>query len=198
VRLDLANSSRLSVIVIVTTLSVSAPAPFLLVKERLVVCGVLDIVRKVDQELCKATLSGCIVAEDRGKGCVTERLGKTLPKSLTSTGIVAESRNISRAQSCEVGVILPQEAPNNMLKEADGLLFDKLIDHVAQNCANCVEALVCLTDVGQADVIKQYFLNDEDGNGLAEFGTRLHNAKAEGDDLGGEEEVDHFGRVILN
>ena len=41
-----------------------------------------------------------------------------------------------------------------MLEQSHSLLFDKLIDHVAKHRTDCVEALVRLTDVCQADVIE--------------------------------------------
>ena len=52
-----------------------------------------------------------------------------------------------------------------MLEKTDGLLLDKLIDHVAKHCAHCIEALVCLTDIGKADVVEQDLLHNEDSRG---------------------------------
>lgn len=85
-----------------------------------------------------------------------------------------------------------------MLEKTDGLLLDKLIDHVAEHCAHCIEALVCLTDIGKADVVEQDLLHNEDSNSLTKLRACLHNTKAERDDLGCEEKVDHLGGVVLD
>ena len=85
-----------------------------------------------------------------------------------------------------------------MLKKSHRLLVDQLSDHVAENCANSVEALVSLTNVLQAHVVKQYLLDDEDGDGFAELRASLHNTEAKRDDLRGKEKVDDLGRVVLD
>ena len=93
---------------------------------------------------------------------------------------------------------LPKEAPNDMLQQTDSLLLDELVDHVAQNGADGVKALIGLADVRQANVVKQDLLHNEDRDGLAELGAGLHDTKTERNDLRGEEEVDDLGRVILD
>ena len=50
----------------------------------------IAVVRQVDKELCQAALGGCIVAEDVGKGVVTERLRQTLAQGLAGTRIVTK------------------------------------------------------------------------------------------------------------
>ena len=85
-----------------------------------------------------------------------------------------------------------------MLEKSHGLLVDQLSYHIAKDCADSVESLVSLTDVLQAHVVKQYLLDDEDGNGFAELGSSLHDTEAQRDDLRGEEEVDDLGGVILD
>jgi hypothetical protein len=40
-----------------------------------------------------------------------------------------------------------------VLEQADGLLFHKLVDHVAKYGAHSIKALVGLTYVGKTDVI---------------------------------------------
>lgn len=40
-------------------------------------------------------------------------------------------------------------------------------------------------------------MDDENRDGLAELGTCFHDPEAEGDDFGGEEEVDYVGIVVL-
>jgi hypothetical protein len=85
-----------------------------------------------------------------------------------------------------------------MLEQSDGLLLDELVDHVAEDSADGVEALVRLADVGQTDIVQEDLLDDEDGNGLGKLGSGFHNAQAQRDDLGCEEEVDDFARVVLD
>lgn len=85
-----------------------------------------------------------------------------------------------------------------MLQQAHGLLLDKLVDHVAEHCTHGVKPLVRLADVRQAHVIQQYLLYDEYRDCLAKFRTSLHNAKAQRDDLGREEEVDNIRGVVFD
>lgn len=56
-----------------------------------------------------------------------------------------------------------------MLQETDSLLLYELIDHVAKNSANCVEALVRLANVRKTNVVEQNLLDNEDSDRLAEF-----------------------------
>ena len=85
-----------------------------------------------------------------------------------------------------------------MLEKSHGLLVDQLSYHIAKDCADSVESLVSLTDVLQAHGVKQYLLDDEDGYRLAKFRACLHYPQTQWDDFGGQEKVDHFGRIILD
>jgi hypothetical protein len=85
-----------------------------------------------------------------------------------------------------------------MLQQADSLLFHELVDHVAKDGTDSVEAFVGLANVRQANVIKQNLLDNEDCDSLAELRASLHDTKAERDDLGCQEEVDDLGGVILD
>lgn len=85
-----------------------------------------------------------------------------------------------------------------MLEEANCLLLDKLIDHVAQDGAHGVKALVRLADICQAGVVQQDLLHDEDSDGLAELGARLHDAQAQRYYLGRQQEVDDIVRIVLD
>ena len=85
-----------------------------------------------------------------------------------------------------------------MLKEANCLLLNQLSDHIAEDCANGVEPLIGCANVRQANVIEKDLLDDENRNGFAQFRTGLHDAKAEGNDLRGEQEIDHVRGVILH
>ena len=53
--------------------------------------GLDDVVGEIDEKLGEAPLGGSVVTEDRGEGGVAKRLGQTLAKSLTRSGVVAES-----------------------------------------------------------------------------------------------------------
>lgn len=85
-----------------------------------------------------------------------------------------------------------------MLEQSDSLLLDELINHVAQHGADGVEALISLADVLQAQIVEQNLLDDENGDGLAEFAARLHDAQAEWDDFCCQQEVDDFTAVVLD
>ena len=85
-----------------------------------------------------------------------------------------------------------------MLKESGRLLLDQLRNHVAEDSADGVEPLVCRADVVETVVVEQYLLHDEDGHRLAQLRARLHDAKAQRDDLGGQQKVDDLGRVVLD
>lgn len=85
-----------------------------------------------------------------------------------------------------------------MFQKPHSLLLDELSYHVAQNSTNRIETLVGSADVVQAQVIQEYFLDNEYGNGLAQFRASLHNSKAKWNNLGCKEEVDHIRRIVLD
>lgn len=85
---------------------------------------------------------------------------------------------------------LPQEAAHHVLEQSYRLSLNKANYHVAENGANCVEALVSGTDVAQPGIIQQDLLNNEDGHRLGELAAGLHDTETEGDDLGCQEEGD--------
>jgi hypothetical protein len=85
-----------------------------------------------------------------------------------------------------------------MLQQPYCLLVHELSNHITQDGTHSIKALICLTNILQAHVIQQDLLNDEYRNGLAELGAGLHDAEAERNDLGCEEEVDHFRAVVLD
>lgn len=170
---------------------------------------VLDhIVGEVDQKLSEAPLSCCIIAENGRKCGVAERLGETLSQCFTGAGIVTEpverlllaylyrTRPLWISKSGKLYV--PEEASDDMLEQASGLGFDQLSHHVAENCTDRVESLIGGANVVETVIVKQNLLHDKDSHGLAKFGACLHDAQAKRDDLGGEEEVNHLGRVVLD
>ena len=85
-----------------------------------------------------------------------------------------------------------------MLEKADSLLLHKLVHHVTENRANGIESLVSLADVGEANVIQEDLLDNEDGNRLAQLRSGLHDTEAERDDFGGEKKIDDLGGVIFD
>lgn len=93
---------------------------------------------------------------------------------------------------------LPKKATDNVLEQADSLLLDELVHHVAKHSAHGIEALISLADVGKAGVVQQDLLDDEYRDSLAEFGASLHDAQAERYDLGGKKEVDNLRRVVFD
>lgn len=56
-----------------------------------------------------------------------------------------------------------------MLEQSDRSGVLNGIDHVAEDCADGIESLVGLADVGQADVVEEDLLDNENGNGLAQL-----------------------------
>lgn len=94
-------------------------------------------------------------------------------------------------------VAQPQVAPYNVLQKPHRLTLDQLAHHVAQHRSDRVEPLIGLTDVGQSELVEQDLLDDEDGDRFGQLRARLHDAKAEGDDLGRQEEVDDGGVIVL-
>lgn len=85
-----------------------------------------------------------------------------------------------------------------MLEETDSLLLDQLGDHIAENGADGIEALVRRADIAQTDVVKEYLLDDENRDRLAQLGAGLHDAEAKRDDLSGEKEIDYVRGVVLH
>lgn len=146
------------------------------------IARVNDSIREVDEELGEAALGGRIVSQHGRKGGIAERLRKALAKGFPCSSVITQS----------------QEAAHNVLQEAGRLLLHKLGNHVGEHSANGIESLVGRADVVESAVVEQNLLNNEDGNGLTQFGSSLHDSEAQGDDFGGQQEVDDLGRVILD
>jgi len=90
------------------------------------------------------------VASRRGSGRHCRRASRARALSLS----LFLSVRIQQSRHCQPGQNLPQEAPNNMLKEPGRLLLDKLCNHVAQYRSDGIEALVCGADVVETIVVK--------------------------------------------
>ena len=52
-----------------------------------------------------------------------------------------------------------------------------------QNQSNMREALVCLADVLQAEIIQQYLLDDEGGDSFGQIAARFHDAQTKRNDF---------------
>ena len=63
--------------------------------ELLIVRGIYDIVREVDQELSETALGGRIITQYRGEGGIAKRLWKALTKSFARTSVIAQAAPIS-------------------------------------------------------------------------------------------------------
>jgi hypothetical protein len=85
-----------------------------------------------------------------------------------------------------------------VLEQPDSLLFYQLIDHVAEDSADSIEALIGLANVSETNVIQKNLLHNEDGHSLAELRPCLHDAQAKRDDLSRQQEVDDFGGIVLD
>ena len=70
-----------------------------------------------------------------------------------------------------------------MLEQAHRLSLHQLIDHVAENSADGVKALVSVANVRQACLIQEDLLNDEDCDSLLKLGPGLHDPQTERNDL---------------
>lgn len=66
-------------------------------------CRINDLVRERQKQLSEATLSRRVIAQNRRKCCVSQRLGKALSKRLPGSRIVAQSVTVSKPGS-KVGV----------------------------------------------------------------------------------------------
>jgi hypothetical protein len=117
--------------------------------------------------------------EKRSKRVVTERLWEACPERLACPRVVAQ----------------PKVATDDVLEESDRLGLDKLIDHVAEYGSDGEKALIGVTDIGEACLVEEDLLHDEDRDRLRKFRASLHDAETEGDDLCREEEV--YYRVIV-
>lgn len=117
--------------------------------------SVRDVVGQVDEELCKAALGSCVVAEDGGEGGVPKGLGQTLSQSLPGPAVVTQAISaVRRPSPGKSRWYSPKEAAHHVLEEAHSLLFHQLGDHVAKDRPHRVEALIRRTDICQTNVIE--------------------------------------------
>lgn len=50
-----------------------------------------DIVGEVNEKLCEAALSGCVITKNGGESGIPERFGKTLTQGLPGSAVVAQT-----------------------------------------------------------------------------------------------------------
>jgi hypothetical protein len=131
------------------------------------------------------------VASRRGSGRHWRRASRARALSL-KLGMSAIVQHRRRKEE------IPKKASDHVLEQADSLLLDQLVDHVAKNGANSIETLIGLANVRKPNVVQQDLLYDEDGYSLTEFRSGLHDAQAKGNDLSGQEEVDDFRRIVFD
>lgn len=117
-----------------------------------------------------------VIFEKLREGGITQRAWKACTKRLTRAWVIAET----------------QVAADDVFEQAHRLTVDDLRHHVVEHSANGVEALIRLADVGKTHVVQQDFLDNEDGDSLAQLAACLHDAQAKRDDLSREQKGDHI------
>lgn len=58
---------------------------------------------------------------------------------------------------------------HDMLEQSHSLRLHKLVHHIAQHSSDSIEPLIGVADIRQARLIKQNFLNDENGDSFGEL-----------------------------
>mmetsp|Transcript_25140 Transcript_25140/g.52069 ORF Transcript_25140/g.52069 Transcript_25140/m.52069 type:complete len:349 (+) Transcript_25140:249-1295(+) len=120
-----------------------------------------------------------VILQRRPKGIIPQTIRQILPQCIPRLVIVAQ----------------PQITPNDVLQQPHRRTEDQTPDHVIEHGAHGVEPFGSGAHVRQADFVEEYLLHDEGGDGLAEFGPRLHDAEAERYDFRLEQKVDDVGIV---
>jgi hypothetical protein len=80
------------------------------VHDLLVLGGICDIVREVDEELCETAFGSRIIAKDRGKGGIAKRLGQALAKSFARTSIVTQTVLVRKAMGKSIDSVRTEES----------------------------------------------------------------------------------------
>lgn len=84
-----------------------------------------------------------------------------------------------------------------MFKKTDGLGLHQLVHHVAENGAYRIEALISMAYIGQASLVEQYLLHDEDGYSFRQFRASLHDPETKRNNFGWKKEMDDSVIVVL-
>lgn len=139
-------------------------------------CAIGDVIRKVDEKLCQAALSGGVVAEYGGECRIAQRFGKALTQRLSRPAVITQATEVSIWRTKPSYAIQgkswqdsPKEAAHYMLEKPYCLLLNKLSNHITQNGSNCIEPLIRCANIREADVVEENLLHDENCNGLAKF-----------------------------
>ena len=64
--------------------------------ELLIVRGIYDIVREVDQELSETAFRSRIITQNGGEGGIAKRLGEALTKCFTCASVIAQAIQIRK------------------------------------------------------------------------------------------------------
>ena len=129
---------------------------------------------------------------------ILETIGKARSKCFTSTSIVREPQITTNDvfQKTAAGFFLLEERNNRSSLNIEQALCSNLLqNHSSQNHGHVGESIERLTNVVQAAIVGEDLLQDKCGDRFREFAARLHDAQRQGDDLCGQEEIDHFGFV---
>lgn len=89
-------------------------------------------------------------------------------------------------------------AADDVLQETHGGVQMHGVQHVGEDRGDRVEALSRGADIVEAHVIEQDLLDDERGDGFGQLGAGFHDAQAQGNDLGLEQEINDIGIVDLD
>ena len=91
-----------------------------------------------------------------------------------------------------------QVAANDVLEQSRRWLFVEDAHHLRQAIGYGHEPLRRCTDVVQTDIIEQNLLQDEGGDRLGQLRSRLHRPKAQRNELGRQQKVNHMRIIDLD
>ena len=105
--------------------------------------------------------------EKDAKGLVTERLRETRAQRFPRSRVHISSRHVN-PQRVNIPHIVtqPQVTADDVFEQSDSLSFHELVDHVAENGADGVEAFIGMAYVRQAGFIEKNLLHNKNCNGF--------------------------------
>lgn len=133
------------------------------------------------KERLKAALRDHVALEQGIKLFVLQRLGKGIGKCFPGLWVVAET----------------EIASHDVFEKSDGLGVREVVDHETEDIDDGVESFVCMTYIGEADLVEENLLHDENSDRLGELCTMLHDPQTKRDNLRSEEEIDDLGIIGL-
>lgn len=137
---------------------------------------------QVHQQLRQTPFCRVIISQYTRERRIAQRLRQNAFQGMARASIVAQA----------------QVAPHHMLEQPRCRFFYKLAYHVREHRRHRVEPLVRLANVVEPSIVHQDLLHDENGNGLGQLRARLHNAQAQRDDFGLQQEVNYVDGVVLD